>query len=228
MVLGALVIEHQRATGFDAALEAVRTNHRIDREMKWSKVSKQMLDAYTEFLTVGLSGLREETPGFYAIVIDATELDHARYNGGDREIGFSKFIYQLLMKCARLFGRGGAGIDCFLDDRTTRQTLDEFRTILNNGARSKLGVRPFRRVEFRDSKQSNLIQFVDLMTGAIAYHWNKRHLAQDASPPRIWLANHLAEKLGLKSLGAATVGAGAEAFSIWKFQTSPRGAPRRA
>lgn len=228
MVLGALVIEQGRVEGFDAALQAVRTNHRLDREMKWGKVSKQMLRAYAEFMDVGISGLHKKTPGFYAIVIDATELDHGRYNGGDHEIGFSKFIYQLLVKCARLFGRDGAALDCFLDDRTTRQTLAELRTILNNGANSKFGVRPFRRVEFRDSKESNLIQFVDLMTGAIAYHWNKRHLAQDASPPRIWLANHLAERLHLKSLGASTVGAGQEPFSIWKFQTSPRGAPRRA
>lgn len=160
-------------------------------------------------------------------MVDTTQLDHHRYNGGDREIGFSKFMYQLLLKCSRLFCEDGSGVDCFLDDRTTRQTLDELRKILNAGSAKKNGTRPFKRVEYRDSKDCNLIQAVDLLTGAVAYHWNGWHAAEGASAHRVQLAATIARGVGLPTLATPTR-AGRDALAVWKFATSPRGLPKRA
>ncbi len=226
MVLGALVIEQSASFQLDSRLEKFKHQWRLDHELKWGKVSRGMLGAYKGYVEVGLDVLRRDSPGFYAIVVDCTKLDHNTYNGGSSETGFSKFVYQLLMKCARLFHERAA-LDCFLDDRTTRQTLHELRSILNNGASKNFSRRPFRRVEYRDSKQSNLIQLVDLLTGAVAYQWNRKHLEPGASPARIALAESIARKVGLRCLHEATP-AGRDAFSIWKFAASPRRAPGRA
>lgn len=222
MVLGALILESETALCHEAKLQHVRErNLRIDQEIKWGKASKSRTVDYLEFLQTTIGALHMDSPAYYAIVIDTSDLDHRRYNGGDREIGFSKFVYQLLMKCARLYCASGATIDCFLDQRVTRQTLTELRTILNNGAAKKFGSRPFKRVEYRDSKDSNLIQTVDLFTGAIAYNWNGAHLIEGASQARVEIAEWIAAQMRFKSLNVQTVG-GRCRFSIWKFAASPR------
>lgn len=220
MVLGALVIDEEFAGTLDARLERFKHDHGLDRELKWGKVSRSMLRQYEGYVSTVLDALRRDSPGYYSIVVDTSQLDHARFNAGSSEIGFSKFVYQLLMKCARLFHMG-SNIDCFLDDRTTQQTLQELRTILNNGAAKTLRTRPFRRVEYRDSKASNLIQAVDLLTGAVAYHWNGKHLVEGASPARVWLAEELARKVGMPQGMNRPTTAGRERFSIWKFAAQP-------
>lgn len=219
MVLGAFVVQEDKARTLDAKLERLRHDHHLDRELKWGKVSRSMLPVYKAYVAAALEELRRDSPGYYAVVVDTSKLDHHRYNGGSAEIGFSKFVYQLLLKCARLF-HAGANLDCFLDDRTTRQSLQELRSILNNGAANKLHARPFRRVEYRDSKTCNLVQLVDLLTGAVAYHWNGNQLEPGASPARVELAQFIAGRVGLKSLAIPTP-PGRDKFSIWKFATAP-------
>jgi hypothetical protein len=227
MVLGALIAEEDQARLLDAKLQHVKEQWRAGNELKWGKVSRTKLDVYEAFVTAGLSSLRRDAPGYYAIVVDTAALDHNRYNDGSSEIGFSKFIYQLLLKCARLF-HFGSNLDCFLDDRTTRQSLDELRRILNNGASKAFRARPVRRVEYRDSKDTNIIQLVDLLTGAVAYHWNGNDKADGASPARVWLASHIARGAGMSRLDVGTA-PGRDRFSVWKFAASPRSkSPRGA
>lgn len=218
MVLGALILRAGAASALRDKLEAVRGQHGLSRELKWGKVSGSMLRAYSAFVQATLEELSAASPGYYCVVIDTQQLDHGRFNGGDREIGFSKFVYQIVSKCAYLFRFNGAVFDVFMDDRTTRQTLTEFKNILNAGMNKKAGVRPFRRVEYRDSKQCNLIQVVDLFTGAVAYQWNERHLAADASKARVALAEAICAGAALPSLARDT-SFRRDSFSIWKFAT---------
>lgn len=227
MVLGALVLQEPAAAALTQRLESAKQRLGLGREVKWGKVSRSMLAAYQDFTCDVLAALQRDTPSYYSIVVDTSQLDHNFYNGGSSEIGFSKFVYQLVFKCARLLHRPNTVFDCFLDDRTTNQTLTEFRAILNNGMNKNYGVRPFRRVEYRDSKACTLIEAVDVITGAIAYQWNGSHKEDGASPHRIALAELIAERVKLKELCVQTR-AGRDAFSIWSFAARPRGAPGRA
>lgn len=215
MVLGALVINTEGIDALDAKFQQVRERYRMDHELKWGKASTSKLDAYEAYLKVALGCLSRRTPCFHSIVIDTSELDHKRFNGGDSETGFSKFVYQLLTKCASLSPHDSA-LDGFLDERTTRQTPNELRRILNNGMGKKLSRRPFKRLEFRNSKLCNFIQAVDLLTGAVAFHWNGHHRKEGASPVRIWLAQMVATEIGLPHLAMST--ARSDPFSIWKWR----------
>ncbi len=225
MVLGALIARSPTASELDLRLDEVRDRHALEREMKWGKVSGAKLAAYRDFVGTVVNFLHTDGPGYYAVVIDTSDLDHRRFNGGDREVGFSKFVYQLLVKCGRLFQPGL--FDCFLDERKTRQTLSELRKIVNDGLNLKVSVRPIRRMEYRDSSTCNLIQAVDIITGAIAYHWNQNHIVPTANPAKVALATEIATMAGMTHLGVGTR-AGKAPFSIWKFATQPNRAPRRA
>lgn len=227
LVIGALVVHAAEVESVRRALHECRLRHGLAQEMKWAKVSRSYCDGYEDVVLCGLKALRTSTPAYYCFVADTQELDHRRYNGGSSETGFSKFVYQLLMKCARLYCRGGAPIDCFLDDRTTKQTLEELRQILNSGSHKHFQQRPFRRVEFRDSKTCELIQLVDMLTGAVAYHWNGHHRLDGASPHRVRLSATIATEVGMKSLAEAT-SPGRDSFSVWKFAPGPKGSPKRA
>ncbi len=193
-----------------------REMFRLRSELKWGKVSRAKNGAYTEFINQVSSRLVARGPAYYCIVIDTSLVRHNEYNQGSRDTGFSKFLYQLLKKLARLFERN-AHFYVYLDKRNTRHPPDEVRIILNQGCRKEYGHTPFRIIEFRDSKKSDLIQWVDIVTGAIAYHWNDRDSESNASPARIELASKIAVAVGLRSLRQQT-GSGLMPFSIWRMR----------
>jgi hypothetical protein len=97
-------------------------------------------------------------------VVDATKLDHNRYNQGSREIGFNKEVYQLLLKCGRLYG---GNFHVYLDRRSTGAPTEELRLILNRGIRKRGDRRdwPYRRLHFRDSHEVEALQLADLLVG---------------------------------------------------------------
>jgi hypothetical protein len=154
--------------------------------------------------------------------LDTHQFDHRRFNLGDAEVGFCKFYYQLLLHC---FGKP----DCtrlqparflvFVDQRTSSFSLEDLRQILNNGMASRLGIhsRPFRAVQPVDSKLSVFVQLVDVITGAVGYHWNQLHLAPGASEARRELAAYLAERLGFDNLPIET-SFSMQRFKIWKMR----------
>jgi hypothetical protein len=112
----------------------------------------------------------------------------------------------------------------YLDYRTSKYELDDLRTVLNNGISKKLSkglnavsIQPFRAVEPRNSKSSEIIQLNDIILGAIGYHKNGYHLLSGSSKAKIELSNYIAQKAGLTGLSDNTR-YGQSRFAIWNFQ----------
>jgi hypothetical protein len=72
---------------------------------------------------------------------------------------------------------------------------------------------PYRRVQFRNSAQTPILQLADIMTGAIAFKLNGHDKADDASPAKIEMARHILEYARIRDVFRSTSAAGK--FTLW-------------
>jgi len=229
MILAGVRFRATAEAGIQSMFDDYRRFNGMHGELKWLKVSRNKLHEYKRFLDYFLTLNTSDQVHYKAIVLDTHRFDHRTFNAGDSEIGFYKFYYQLLLHC---FGRpdctptSPARFIVFLDERTSRYSLEDLRRILNNGMASRFRVqsRPFRAIQPLDSKQSVFIQLVDVLTGAVGYHWNQLHLVPGASAARQELSAYLASRLGFKDLARETP-YGVRRFKIWKMSLQERRAP---
>ncbi|MCC7049517.1 MAG: DUF3800 domain-containing protein [Alphaproteobacteria bacterium] len=217
LILGALTLPIAKSTAF---LESVATNRLPELpqgEMAWVKVSTTKLPAYLRVVDTFFD-LGEAQ--FHIVVVDTSKLDHRYFNEGSREVGFNKEVYQLVRKCGRLYRSDVFHV--YLDERNSPQPAEKLRTILNFGA-SKSGDKrawPFRRVQFRDSSKSPILQVADILTGAIAFHLNGHATSAGASNAKLTLSRHILGRARIQNPALDTSVSGK--FTIWHRQLRKR------
>ena len=205
MVLGGLCVP----LNYSAQFEADVINHRdhttptlktdgTAKLMKWEKATgynllayKRVVDAYFTFPT------RYKLPttkslDTHCIAVDTSKKALKVTGDGDVEIGFAKEFYFL---CVPTIGnRLKRGLfHLYPDRRTTKQSLDEARNIMNAGARkySNRTDWPYRELRFQDPEVKQSLQVVDILIGAIAYHLNGHYQKADANPAKKELCEHI-------------------------------------
>lgn len=226
MVLGALCMPGELVREAEAELEAIVVAERLaGSEMKWTTVNKRKLPACQAMIEHYFRSLVIRGATFHALVVDSWALDHRSYNGGDGELGFNKFIYTLLLhKIGKPNGRDHK-IIVDLDARTAARIPQELQDCLNNGLKRDLGSAHypvFKRVAFRDSKSTRLLQLSDILTGCVAWHKNDHDARPEASVWKAGLANHVASGLNLRRLGACSP-RGEVRLNVWNLNLRPRG-----
>jgi hypothetical protein len=212
LVLGCIATMILDRSTLNALLIKARLPELPEGEAKWTKVSKRKLPAYKRIVDVLLGD--PEIAHFHCLVVDTTRVDHTHFNAGSREIGFNKEIYQLAMKCAqRLYP--DVLFHVYPDRREASQKPEDLRLILNRGCRKKADKRdwPFRRCQFRDSKNTLPLQLADIITGALAYKLNGHDRKKDASPSKSELASYVLEHAGVADPFKNTAVVGR--FTIW-------------
>ena len=75
-----------------------------------------------------------------------------------------------------------------------------------------------KTIEFVNSKSYELIQFSDILMGAISYHYNKKHLLPEASQNKCALAQYIATKINKSDLVFKTSKTGYKNFNLWLFK----------
>ncbi len=198
MLLGGVCISPEDIPTVEARIQQVRDDYNMLAEFKWAKVSNAKLPAYTDLADVFFDSADENLIHFHSVLVDSTRLNHSKYNAGDSEIGFNKMIYQLLIKFGRIY-HAYQTYHCFLDNRTTSHSLDELKDILNNGISKRWGINtnPYRRVVFRDSKRSDLLQLNDIVLGGLAARANGHHLRIGASPAKQQLSEYVLNRANI-------------------------------
>jgi len=214
LVLGAIIMLRDSADELIGLLRQARLPELPQGEMKWIKVSNGKLPAYIRFVDTFFRQPRGVVD-FHSIVVDTTKQQHAIFNEGSREIGFSKEIYQLALKCSRLYN---TLFHVYPDHRDTNQRPEELRLILNRGVRKKGDKRdwPYRRLQFRDSKATIFLQLTDVLSGALAFHLNGHRQAQGASPAKCALSDHILQSAGIRNVLHDTAVRGK--FTVWHRQ----------
>jgi hypothetical protein len=181
-------------------------------EVKWSKVSKAHLDGYRRLVDFFVG---EEALRFRVIVVDQAEMDLERFHGGDRELGFYKFYYEMLNKWVE---PGNEYL--ILLDYKQNKGADRYQTLRRFLERRTRGKAWITDLTVIDSREAPLGQLCDVLTGAVAAAW-----CGEARPerPKGELAEYLASRLGLRSLRTPSPSPAPGKFNIFRIELSARG-----
>lgn len=201
-----------------------KLENRWDEQTKfnWKNVSKKTLPQYCKFIDIFFKFNLQ----FNCIIIDRTKINLKANENKDSELGFYKFYYQLLRKNSE----PNIPYYIYLDRRTNREPnrLESLKYFLKRDTHplNFLGFRTTHRgldvkaLEFVNSKSYELIQFSDILMGAISYHYNKRHLRQEASKNKCFLAQYIANKINKPDLAFRTSKTGYKNFNLWLFESN--------
>lgn len=222
MIIGGIIIPSSKVENFNATMKQYRLEQKMFAELKWSKVSNQKLLEYKRFIDYFFALNNTDNLHFHCIIIDNHQVNHRKFNRGDKELGFYKFYYQLLLHSfGKRYCRAGAD-DRFvvhLDYRTTSYSLNKLKLILNRGMVKKYSINaaPFVSIEPRDSHKSELLQINDIILGAIGFQKNGYDLLADAKKAKKELANYIAEQAGLSDLKKNSAWV-RDRFTLWNFK----------
>lgn len=202
----------------------------LDAKFNWINVSKLTLPRYKNFIDIFF----KYNLKFNAIIIDQNEISLKDNHENNFELGFYKFYFHLLWYNSLKDNKTEYYI--FLDRRNNKKTtrLDDLKTFLTQPRfkdRFKLAfnenlkdVNPYglniMLLEPVNSKHYNLIQFSDILLGAFGYHYNNRQNNPDSSMIKNELAQHIAQKIKVKTLKFNTNNKGYKNINIWKFKPS--------
>lgn len=218
LVLGGIIVPTKHLPELEQHIRSLRLPELPKGEMKWTKVSPSKLAAYERVVT----GILRPPAGplelmeFHSLVVDTSKLKDKVFNGGSREIGFNKEVYQLCQK----FGRTHKGklYYVYLDYRDTDSRPGELRDIVNRGIMRKQPEAdwPYRRVHFRNSAECLSLQVVDIFIGAIAFKLNGHYASPDASGAKRQLSDRIMSLAGVRDVTRDTNVRGR--FTVWHRQ----------
>lgn len=226
MVLSGIAVDATEVHLVEAALRSVQQKHKTTGTMKWGKVSKAKLPVYLDFCDAYFALRNQDLTHFHSMTVDTARLDNSKFNSGDRQLGFSKMVYQLLCKFGREYGRNYL-LHCFLDHRTTRQSLEELRAMVNNGLRKHWGIMGdcVRRLQFVQTEDEPLLQINDILLGALASRCNGHHMKAGAAQHKCELAAHILKRAGIADPLRDTPYHQRQ-FTTWMFRLRGRGSER--
>lgn len=163
MAIGSLWLPRDEKDKLSRAFRDVCRANQLHAEVKWSKTSRACLESYKALVDFFFA---QRSLQFRVIVVDQHRLDFSRFSGGDKELGFYKFYYELLEKWI-------TEQDQYLILLDFKQNKDAHRyTMLHKCLIRKLNGKAWvQDLTVVDSKQTPLAQLCDLLTGATAAAW---------------------------------------------------------
>ena len=195
MVLGALSCPESRIDEISRKFREIKRNHGLDSkvELKWTKISPAKVELYEELLNFFW---HEESLAFRAVVSKGKQtLDHGQYNEGDYDLWYYKMYFLLLDKmCSPL-----SQYRIFIDVKDTHggpRIVKLQEVLCNNKYDFKRDV--ITDIRQIDSERSDMMQLVDVLTGAISYYHRGLYAADDGSAAKKHLVAMLHGWMGNK------------------------------
>lgn len=194
MVFGGLFIDRKYVKEIRQGIKAILRKQDFHAEIKWVKADKRREPVYKAVIDYVLA-LPAYKAAYTCIVVDKTRVDFEQYHGGDAELAFYKFAYQLLKQ--RIADNYKYYLIFDFKPNKTRdrlKVLGEFLegTIYVDHANTST----IQHMQGYDSKENVLIQIADLFTGAVGYAYNTPANQQ----PKYELTKYIADKLGKDTL----------------------------
>jgi len=193
MAIGGLWVPRESRDALSRQLRALAREQGLRGEIKWRKVSRKRLEAYSR--VVDFFFAREDLR-FRAIVVEQADVDLEAFHGRDRELAFYKFYYEMLEKWL-VPGREYL----ILLDRKTNRGADRYGTLARCLANAVRGEAWIKDVTVIESSQTPLAQLCDVLTGSIAAAYNG---VVGKGSAKTTLMEHIAHRTGLGTLKAST------------------------
>jgi hypothetical protein len=219
-----------------ARLESKLTKLKADyelRKVKWEKVPKpgRMLEGYKALIRY-LASLRERVK-FKCMIVDtnAYPLGHRTINDGDELVGYMKY-YTVFLTDGIMLTQRGYFYDITIDDYSWRPKTGHDSLALGEAVERRY-VRKSRKAHLKqrhsqlavaNEEDSNLLQMVDILTGAVAFCRNGGMVRDSVrSVGMKELADVIQESYGGVRLGRQQQPTGP--FVIWNFVDGEEGGP---
>lgn len=161
VLIGSLWLEALSRSEIKSKIRALRQKHNLHGEFKWKRVSPSRQVFYTDLIDLFF----DEQLRFRCIVLPANQLDVITFHSGDNELMFYKFYYLMLRAWILEFNR----YRIFVDMKTNRiQRLSKLTEVLRNTNRFA----KIEPVQALPSHEVDLLQFVDVLIGAVGYRFH--------------------------------------------------------
>lgn len=208
-VIGVLQCPRDEKRRLVHRIHSLMSLHNVKGEFGWKKLSPNRREFYETLLELFVE---ESELNFRCIVVDKNSLDHDKWNDGDKELGFYKMYYQLLVHWLK----PGNEYSIYLDwqQNSCSSRFEELRQVLIHklSGRAKISC-----LEPVTSHTQPLIQLADLLMGAVGYQWNGLDSKPDKSLFKSGYAQKLANMLGRENLVQGT-GPNEQKFNIFNWQ----------
>jgi Protein of unknown function (DUF3800) len=205
MAIGGLWVPTNQKKSLTKDLRDLFIAHGIRAEVKWSKTSERYLSAYKAIIDFFI----ERELHFRVIVIDQSKVDYGKFKGGDEELGFYTFYYEMLIK--------------WLDRPVTYNLLLDFKKnkgldhyeVLSRCLRAKIpDSTTISGIHVIDSNESPLAQLTDILTGAVAASW----CGFPGATPKAHLSSYIAHKTERSSLNLKSTHSTFSKLNIFKIE----------
>jgi len=206
MAIGSLWVPRCHKVEITKALHSLFRDEGFHAEVKWSKVSASRLAAYQKVVDFFFA---QDALRFRVIVVDHAKYDPERFHSGDRELGFYKFYYEMLVQWLE---PGNEYL--ILLDFKQNQSADRYRDLRAVLTRKLKGEAKILDLTVIDSGETPLAQLCDLLTGAVASAWCGDAKAGNAKAE---LCAHIARCRGVSSLKTASASPAISKFNVFKI-----------
>jgi len=221
MVIGGVLCRTDAANEIATEIQHMRSKHPFKSDsIQWKHINNRKIPIYKSFIDIALEHIHAKTLDFGCIVFKCSDINHRLHNDGDGEKGFSKFLYQWNMRCAKTYPTQST-IKIVHGYRETSQPLSNLTRELNAQCFQQFWEPDNQHCRFPDAKYAfvekcELLQIADLFIGAVAHTWNDRNLRNPGSAKET-VASYIQSECPAKSLGTRTYYS-MRHFWIWPFK----------
>lgn len=216
MVLGGVVIADTDLPIYLRKIKEYREVEKWSHPFKWEKVPTKdiILAKYKDFIDIFFDNPQDIF--FKCLFVDRNSIDK---NYGTSETRFYTLYYNLLLHSFGKYVEAGNTCLITLHRRATSYRLPTLLDTLNNGMRKtyKCNSNLVRNIQASDLKSSEMLQFADVLMGAVGYELNEYHTKGNASVGKTSLMKYIRQRAGLESFFTNTPKS-KHNFSIWHFQ----------
>jgi len=174
MVIGALFLPRKEKNRINISLKNIFKKYKFNQELKWSKINKEKKKFYESIIDFFV---KENELNFRCIIVDKSKVKYDQYHNNDEELAFFKFYYFMLR--TKLLDNNQYYI--FLDKKSTRdknraRSLYYFLKSFILYNRMAVNI---KHLQAYSSKENNLIQLADFLTGLIGFACNYQSKQSD-------------------------------------------------
>ncbi len=212
-VIGGLWVQRDSRDSINQDLSTLKKKVGLGAELKWSRVSLKKLDAYK---AISEYFWNNEHLNYRAIIVDQSSVDYRKFHGGDKELGFYKFYYEMIEKW--IFSENDYNILLDFKNNTDAKRLPNLHKVLQNyGQPRAITISNLTSI---DSNQSNIAQLCDVLTGATAADAN----GTSVGTPKAEMIRHMVEFRHVSPLSAPSRSPAFSKFNIFRIALSGHGA----
>lgn len=203
MVIGGLMCPTAKKRAIVRKIDDMRGFYGVQGEFGWKTVCPSKVEFFLALIDLFFS---DPDLRFRCVVVSRSETDFK-----DDEERFRLIYYQVFNNWLDRRAR----YRLFLDRRVdTRDRVSTLRRCLIDTRQFGESVRFVEEVE---SRENNMVQFVDLLVGAIGYAWNGRADVDGASEAKRKACRAICSRLGVLTLNHYKTGPGEEKFNVFHF-----------